>query len=85
MRGSNRLFACRTLQVPPSFAWHVCGTPGHALHMQVTFCTSTLRGAGTKASVSFQLHGSRGSSVAFAIQAPDSAFERGGVDAFKAR
>jgi hypothetical protein len=53
--------------------------------MQVTFCTSTLRGAGTKASVSFQLHGSRGSSVAFAIQAPDSAFERGGVDAFKAR
>ncbi|KAG2501257.1 hypothetical protein HYH03_001064 [Edaphochlamys debaryana] len=52
---------------------------------RVEFHTSTLRGAGTDATVSFQIFGERGDSGACRVDAPQEAFERGSIDAFKYR
>ena len=49
---------------------------------QVEFHTSTLRGAGTDATVFFDLFGERSSSGVVRVSAPVEAFERGTVDAF---
>eukprot|EP00775_Hariotina_reticulata_P013433 gene13433-13561_t len=49
---------------------------------QVCFITSSLRGAGTNSSVSFDLKGDRGGFGPVAVAAGREAFERGGSDAF---
>jgi hypothetical protein len=55
------------------------------LHAQVDFYTSNLRGAGTDATVFFQLVGDGGESEVQRVVAPKEAFERGGVDSFMYR
>lgn len=49
---------------------------------QVDFFTSTLRGAGTDATVYFQLTGEKGDGEVTRIVAPKEAFERGTMDTF---
>lgn len=52
---------------------------------QLEFHTSSLRGAGTDATVSFNMTGERGESGPVRVDAPLEAFERGCIDAFTFR
>lgn len=56
--------------------------PCYPLPVQVEFFTSTERGAGTDANVSFKLIGAKGESTFQRVVASKEAFERGSSDKF---
>lgn len=57
-------------------------TSDHTLPWEVRVFTSDLRGAGTDANVTFQVHGDRGSSDPFTLGDNIADFERGECDVF---